>query len=115
MSIVLCISSALPSTMYAKMPRFAASLTQTGSSDSSSAITGQDASRTISEIMSSACSPLMPSPTNARSGCSRSVAAATSATSSSREITSWPSPVTISAIRSSRSLRSFAIRMRSRR
>ena len=27
-SIVLCISSALPSTMYAKMPRFAASLTQ---------------------------------------------------------------------------------------
>ena len=69
------------------MPRFAASLTQTGSSDSSSAITGQEASRTISEIMSRACSPLTPSPTNARSGCSRSVAAATSATSSSLEIT----------------------------
>ena len=49
--------------MYAKMPRFAASFTHTGSSYLSSAITGHDASRTISEIMSRACSPLMPSPT----------------------------------------------------
>ena len=31
MSIALCISPGLPSTMYAKIPRFAASLTQTGS------------------------------------------------------------------------------------
>ena len=96
-------------------PRFAARLTRTGSSASSSAITGHEASRTISEISSSACSLLTPRPTNARSGCSRSVAAATSVTSSSRAITSCPSSATTLAIRSSRSRRSFAIRIRSER
>ena len=42
--------------MYAKIPRFAASCTYAGSFADKGAITGQEASRTISPIRSRACS-----------------------------------------------------------
>ena len=54
----------------------------------SRAITGQEASRTISVIRSSECSECSPSPTSATSGRSLRVTAPTSATWISRAITS---------------------------
>jgi hypothetical protein len=51
-----------------------------GSFADSSAITGQDASRTISAISSSACSELRPRPTSGNIGRSSPVAAPTSLT-----------------------------------
>src|SRR5579872_4632411 len=65
-------------------------------------------------MRSRACSDERPSPTSATSGCSLAVTAATSRTSTSRAITSCPSPATTWASSSSRSRRSFAIRTRKR-
>jgi hypothetical protein len=63
-----------------------------GSRPSSTAITGQSASRTIRSISSSACDELVPRPTSATSGCSFEVRAPTSATFVEPAITTCPSP-----------------------
>jgi len=82
------------STMYAKTPRWLPRAHRAGLLADSKAITGQEASRTISDINSSACSEESPSPTSATSGCTCAVTEAISLTSTSRAITSWPSRIT---------------------
>lgn len=93
-SMALCSSEGSPLVIETKFPRFAASVTKTGSSTWSSAITGQAASRTIRLMWSSACSACSPSPTSATSGRSSRVTRPTVSISSARAITVCPSSTT---------------------
>lgn len=93
----------------AKTPRLAASSTYPLSATSRSAMTGQAASRTISEICSSACAPSRPKRTSATSAPVLRLSAPIAPMSLSRPTISWPKLSTIAVMLSSLSSRSLAI------
>ena len=102
MSIALCSSSGLLSTMYAKTPRAAASLTQTPSYVSRSAITGQNASATIRRSAATRARRSRRGRPVPRLGAACRDCGHVGDVDLSR-ITSWPSPSTTAASSSSRS------------